>query len=432
MADLPDLSKPTYLVPAAGAKLRTLAGSFLSAIAMAYAARCLWLGLSLLQPMPLDDQWAFVLDYFRYVDGKYGWLDLFAQHNEHRLVTTRMVLFADAILLRMGGLFSLAVTYATLAATAVLGASLATRAGFERFVGFALALGVLWSASEWCDLALPFNVQFAFVHLCALVCLFATWRAGVRNRLRWTLLACGADALAVFSLGSGLMLIGPVLLLALWLRAWRPAFVIVAFHAALVAVYFAGYERPLGTPPYVLDPVNALKAAATFIGLTFSRHEAWIGAAGLLLATIMVVDISWRAARRRPVSPSCCVLAALTSFVVLEAIVVGAARPIDTVGARYAISPAVFWAALTGALWHLSEGYRARPLVPAMATVAVIAMNAPQFAAAWRELSAFRARAAADARVGTFDPIVLQRLYPGGTQQAVRRLQELRLGPFAP
>jgi hypothetical protein len=433
MADLPDLSNPTYLVPAAGANLRTLAGAFLSTIAIVYAAHCLWLGLSLAQSMPLSDQWAAVVDYSRYIGGEYRLFDLFAQHNEHRIVTTRLVLFADAILFRMRGLLPLAAMYASLAAVAAIAAYVATRAGFERFVGFALALGLLWSTSEWGDLSLPFNVQYAFVHLGAFVCLFATWRAGVSNPLRWTLLACGAAAFAVFSLGSGLLLSAPVLLLALWLRTWRAAFAVVAFHAALVAVYFIGYQRPLGTPAYAFDPVSALYSVATFLGLTFGWHEAWIGAAGLLLAAIMIVHISWRSASRHPVPPSCCVLAALAAFVVLEAIVVGATRPIDTVVPRYAISTAVFWAALMGALWRLTEGYRSRPLLPALATIAVVAMNAPQFAASWREQSAFLARAAAEARVGTFDPRVMYRLGPvGDTGQAVRRLQDLRLGPFAP
>jgi hypothetical protein len=433
MAAPSGIPNPTWLVPATGANFRTFAGAGLAAIAIVYAVRCLWLGLSLAQSMPFTDQWAFVFDYFRYRDGTYRWLDLFAQHNEHRIATTRMVLFADAILFRMRGLFPIAGTYASLAAIAALGAALATRAGFERFVGFALALGLLWSTSEWFDLDVSFNIQYAFVHLCAFICLFATWRAGATNPLRWMLLLCGADALAVFSLGSGLLLIGPVVLLALWLRTWRVAFAAAVFHAALTAVYFIGYQRPLGTPAYTFDPVSALHVAAAFVGVTFSWHETWLGAGGLLLAAIMMVHISWRVARRRPVSPSCCVLAALAAFVILEAIVVGATRPIDTVGARYAISTAVFWAALTGTLWQLNEGYRSRPLVPVMATVAVVAMNAPPFAASWREESAFLARATAEARVGTFDPKVMQRLGPVGvTEQAVRRLQDLRLGPFTP
>jgi hypothetical protein len=429
-------SKRTYLVAAsspgaAGAHLRMFAGAALAAIALTYAARCLWLGLSLAQPMPLGDQWAFVLDYFRYLDGTYRFADLFAQHNEHRLVTTRLVLFADAIFFAMRGLFPVIVTYACLAATAAIGARLAARpAPSERFVCLALALGLLWSTSEWQDFAWQFEVQFALVHLFALVCLVATWRAS--ERPRWIIVALLADALAVFSLGSGVVLIAPVLLLASWLRTWRTALVLAAVHAVLVVCYFIGYQRPAGTPPYPFDAMNFLYLAAQFIGLPFGRYEEAFGALGLILAAAVTAHVSWRAFARQA-CPACCVLAALALFVVLEGLIVAMARPWYDLGPRYAAMPVIFWGAIFGVIWRLTEGYRTRPLVPVMAVGAVIMMNAPPFAASWREQSAFLARAAAQTRAGTFDPHVMRRLCPlDFTEQAVRRLQALRLGPFAP
>ena len=70
-----------------------LAAGILAAFSLAYAGRCLWLGLSLANAMPLGDQWGFVHEYFKYLGGHYFWADLFSQHNEHRLATTRIVLF---------------------------------------------------------------------------------------------------------------------------------------------------------------------------------------------------------------------------------------------------------------------------------------------------------------------------------------------------
>jgi hypothetical protein len=103
---------------------RVLLAGLLAAISLAYAGRCLWLGLSLAQPMPVTDQWAFVHQYLNYLGGHFSWADLFAQHNEHRIATTRVVLFVDAILFGMRGLFPVVVTYASLAAMAVIGAFL--------------------------------------------------------------------------------------------------------------------------------------------------------------------------------------------------------------------------------------------------------------------------------------------------------------------
>jgi hypothetical protein len=184
-----------------------IAAGILSAISLAYAGHCLWLGLSLANPMPLGDQWGFVYEYFDYLDGHYSWVDLFSQHNEHRLATTRIVLFADAILFGMRGLFLVVVNYASLAAIAAIGACVVgSRSNVERFTCFAVALGLLWSSAQWLNFIWQFQIQFAFVHLFALTCLVALGAPTDQNsfsgsRSRWprTRFACFRSA-AAFSL----------------------------------------------------------------------------------------------------------------------------------------------------------------------------------------------------------------------------------------
>ena len=78
------------------AHLRLALAVVLSATGFGYAVHSLWLGLSLAHALPYGDQWDFVRDYFDYLDGRYEWGSLLAQHNEHRIATTRVVLFADA------------------------------------------------------------------------------------------------------------------------------------------------------------------------------------------------------------------------------------------------------------------------------------------------------------------------------------------------
>jgi len=222
-----------------GRSWRVLSAGVLSAISLAYAGHCLWLGLSLANPMPYSDQWAFVDDYIGYLDGHYSWVDLFAQHNEHRIATTRIVLFADAILFGMRGLLPAAVVYASLAAMAAVGAFLvSSRSNLERFTCFATALGLVWSSTQWQDLSWQFQIPFPFVHLFALMYFVAIWRASQSKFFLWITIALAADALGVFSLGSGLVVIVPALLLALFLRAWRTAVLLTVFHSALVVLYF--------------------------------------------------------------------------------------------------------------------------------------------------------------------------------------------------
>ena len=411
-----------------------LAAGIISAFSLAFAGHCLWLGLSLANPMPLGDQWGFVHEYFNYLDGQYSWGDLFSQHNEHRLATTRIVLFADAILFGMGGLFPVVVTYANLAAMAAIGAfAVSSRWSVERFTCFSVALGLLWSSVQWLNFLWQFQIQFAFVHLFALICLVTLWRASESRFFLWIAVALAADALCVFSLGSGIFIVVPALILTVFLRTWRAAVLLVAFHSALVVLYFAGYHRPAASLPYSFEPIKSLGIVAEFIGLALGKHEAIFGTLGLVLFAAVAAHISYLAIMRRPVHPACYVMALLASFIVIEAFVVGYARSGYDVGARYATASVVFWAALFGALWRLTEHLRARALVPVMASGAIVAMNAPQFEATWREHAAFLSRVTAEVRRGEFNPVSMQRLCPGECAvEPIRQLQRLEIGPFLP
>src|SRR5262249_54891995 len=162
------------------------------------------------------------------------------------------------ILFGMRGLFPVAVTYAILAAMAATGAYVvASRSNLERFACFAVALGVLWSSAQSLNFLWQVQIQFPFVHLFALTRFVAGCCASRSNFFLWIAVALAADALCVFSLGSGLFVIVPALLLALFLRTWRAAVPLAAFPSALVALYFTGYSWPASSLPYSFDPTKS-------------------------------------------------------------------------------------------------------------------------------------------------------------------------------
>jgi hypothetical protein len=402
-------------------------------IGIGYAVHSLWLGLTLAHSMPFGDQLVFVRDYFKYLDGTYAWSDLLSQHNEHRIVTTRIVLFADATLFRMRGLLPVGVTFASLGTIALLVGRLIAPRGLDRLTASGLALGLLWSTSQWINLAWPFNVQFTLVHLCAFVCLLALWRATESGSRAWIPLAVTADGMAVASLGSGLLLIVPALLLGLWLRAWRPAAILAAFHALFTGLYFTGYHWPVQSSFYLLDAGVIFRTAVEFIGAAAGKHEFFVGLGGIVLLAVLVAHISWLVIARKPVDEACCFFAAMAVFPAVEALVVGYTRGSWGIGPRYATASVFFWVALLAALWRMTPKSRMKLVVPAMALGMVIVMNAPGFEASWREQISFLSRVVKDARSDTFDPVAMERLYEHPwTAQVVARLRDLELGPFAP
>ena len=413
---------------------RVVAAGTLSVICLVYAGHCLWLGLSLADPMPLNDQWAFVIDYFKYLDGHYSWGDLFSLHNEHRIATTRIVLFADAIMFGMRGLFPVVLTYAIMAAMAVIGAFvISSRSLPERFTCFAAALGLLWSPAQWVTFLYPFNLQFVFVHLFALTCFVAVWCASRSRFYLWVAVALAADALCLLSLGSGIFVVVPAVLLALFLRTWRAAVLLAVVHSVLVVFYFTGYHLPAGLRAYAFDPMRSLTIVAEFIGLALGKHEAIFGALGLTLFAAVAVHISYLSAVRRPAHPACYIMASLACFVVIEATAAGYARSAYGVDPRYATASIVFWAALLGALWRLTEHLRIRLLVPVLTGGAIVAMNAPHFEASWRLVADFRSGLTAEVRRGEFNPASLQLICESDCAgQLLRRLQRLAIGPFLP
>ena len=405
----------------------------LSLIGFGYAGHSLWLGLTLAHPMPFGDQLVFVRDYFKYLDGAYSWSDLFSQHNEHRLVTTRIVLFADAILFRMRGLLPIGVIYASLGTIALLGARLIAQPGLDRLAASGLALGLLWSTSQWINLLWQFNVQFPLVHLCAFVCLIALWWASESGSRAWIALAVTADGMAVASLGSGLLVIVPALLLGLWLRAWWPVAVLAAFHALFTGLYFTGYHWPVQSSFYLLDAGTIFRTAIEFVGTAAGKHEFFVGLGGIVLLAVLAVHISWLVIARKPVDEACCVFVAIPVFSAVEAVVVGYTRASWGTQPRYATASVLFWAALLAALWRMTRKSRMRLVVPAMTVGMVIVMNRPAFEASWREQVSFLSRVTQDARHNTFDPVAMERLYEHPwTPQVVARLRDLELGPFAP
>jgi len=402
-------------------------------IGAGYAVHSVWLGVALAHPMPFGDQLVFVRDYFKYLDGTYAWSDLLSQHNEHRIVTTRIVLFADAMLFRMRGLLPIGVTYASLGAIALLGARLVARPGLDRLAASGLALGLLWSTSQWLNFIWQFEIQFTLAHLFVLVCLVALWRASRSGSRAWLVLAIVADGLAVASLGSGVLLFAPILLLGLWLRAGRVTAILAAFHVVFVGLYFTGYHWPVQSSSYVFDPGTIFRTAVEFVGTAAGKHEFFVGLGGIVLLAVLVVHTSWLVIARKPVDEACCVFVAMAVFSAVEALVVGYTRGSWGIGPRYATPSVLFWAALLAAQWRMTQQSKLRLVVLAMTVGMLIVMNAPAFEASWREQNEFLSRVTQDARRDTFDPMMIQRLYEHPwTAQVLARLRALELGPFAP
>jgi hypothetical protein len=412
--------------------LQTLAAVAAISVSLWYAARSLALAIELREPIPYFDQWIFIRhDYFRWLDGTYRWLDLFAIHNEHRIMTTRLVLFADIAAFDMKGVLPLVVAYAALAASAAIIAALCSEGRKTAAYAFPFNLGLAWATFQWANFGIAFQVQIPLVHVFALAALAAFALSLQTSSWRWLALAAAADFLAVFSLGSGPFLIAPLTLVAVWLRRLdRRYYGLAAFHVALTVAYFSAAMPPMS---YGFAPLKAAELFLRVLGLPVAAHPIFAGAVSILWFTVIAGVLSHHAAKRAQVDRAAATLAALAAFAIIEAAVVAYTRVPFGAAPRYATVALFFWAGTLGATWRL-VGSRLRVPVLAAAVLLTVIANSSVYESYWRSWLARMEEAKRDIVNGDLSPQSLEHIYPAPPTwlpDAIRRTQALHLGPFA-
>ncbi len=436
--------------PRAHAASRLLGPALCTVIGLGLALRSLWLGIALSRPMPASDQWEFVRDLMRFVEGHYGVLDLFAPHNEHRIFTARLSFFADYFFFHLGNLSVELTSYLTFALLAGVLAGVATagRGIRSRVVAFALVLAALWSVAGWLNLGWAFQVAWSYVHLFPTLAI-ALFAAAARRtgRESWILLAlsCACDALGAYSLTSGLCTVAPVTAVAIWLRC-RPSRLgaFLLFHAVLVYAFMGDYSIPPNS--MMLNPVRIVQYVAPYLGTAFpgsKRLAITAGAAGLLLSLPAIGAATWwYGVRGRRPETCVVVLLGVVVFVLAEGIAtaVGRAGLENPTGLalRYGTPSLVFWAALALAAWRWFDGAARRLGRPAalvcLALAGVVASNTlGNSAQVWAYNMEGLDSATFDVINGVEEPDAIAPLYPWPEQlpPLLAFLRARQLGPFA-
>lgn len=378
-----------------------------------FAIKSLALAVHLERSLPYFDQWVWIVnDYFPYIDGKYSWTDLFALHGEHRIATTRVVLFADAILFNMQGWLPLITQYGLLALIGTVLARLAIENGRDRFAFSVLGVALMWSICQFDNLSWALQVCFPFVHLFAVLTTVTFARSLDGNhQWRWLSAACLCDFLAVNSLASGLLTLAPIIVVAALTRKLdRRLLIIGAFHVALTAWYFSSRKKFIGTHSGV--PTDAIDRIAHFLGMSFGASqgtEIVAGYVGLAVFAIAAGVAVYRAFNRQ-IDTGSAVLFSIALFVVAEAVITAFGRAKLGIGPRYSTATLVFQCALLG--FFLRESRRLIAVVLA-ATCILIAANSAEWEAAWRNKIAAIDSAANEFSRGEYNEGAVSFVWPG-------------------
>jgi hypothetical protein len=431
-----------------------------AAVGMGSAARSAFYGALLARPVPYWDQWEFVRTLPKVLEGTYGLADLFSLANEHRIATTRLMFFADYYLFDFSSYFLIACIYLLLAVSALAVARLAlaedaTRAKLT--IAFCIAIGLLWSVSQWENLTWANQLQFPFVHFFALASYWALARALLAQSPRavagWTLVACATDFLAVFSLASGLLVLAPALLMAIWLRRFgAPLWIFCALHLSFFTYYFIAPDKPQIGSLGASDVLFMLQFISAYLGTVVREQGSTIvplvvGGAGLLFVTLACAVATWNAlVKRRSLELYSAVVLALAAFVLVEAVATAYGRGSNSylptaMVSRYSTASIYFFAALLALAWYASRRPSRLPILRAsrvavlVSAVALIAFSnfRPMNLIEWKARTAEIDRAGFALAGGVFDSSTRMTLYPypDAIEQSVKLLARRELANFS-
>jgi len=276
----------------------------------------LWLVHSYGNEVPYWDQWdaEAALLYQPLLRGELSWLQLFSPHNEHRILTTRLL---GLLLLQINGLWSPllemvvnALLHILALGTAVwLMSKAANKQSFAALLLFTLLLfGIPFG---WENTLAGFQAQFYFVLLFSVLSIW--WLVTAQAWSRWWWLGVASAVTAYFSLASGVFalaaaslillvrfvlvsrdkreLAGAVLLLALFLAGVSTT-PVLAQHAQLKAVDATHFFKALSVVlswPFQISP-EAITAASDWSSL-----EDWLLVmVRNLPAAVLVCCVIWK------------------------------------------------------------------------------------------------------------------------------------------
>ncbi|MEZ5966579.1 MAG: hypothetical protein R3F56_22270 [Planctomycetota bacterium] len=324
------------------------------------------------QSMPYLDQWQSVHEARAVDQGTWRLVDLFRQHNEHRIAVPRLLFFLDTLVADQRGWFLVATTGAIQLAHASVLLWLLWRAGVRRPAMLVLAvgslLGLLGAAVQMQNLVEPFQVQFPLVYLAATVAFAAGALAPHARRSRLVLAtAIAAAAVGSFSMANGLGIWIVLFLLAARSGMSRRGLAVVVTAGLLVIGFYLhgfGWLHPYFTPTHghaEVAPVRRPDRMALFFLALLggpSRLPDGLGRP-LLCAAAGVLGLAAFAAASRQAWPRARsgahaarqAMVAVGVFVLLSASLTAYGRAgsdlVEAIGPRYETPSVVFWASST-------------------------------------------------------------------------------------
>jgi hypothetical protein len=310
--------------------------------------------------VPFGDQWEPVDQYDALLAGRLSFMDIFSQHNEHRIAIPRLFFLVDFLFFHGNNAFNIASTFVVQLFSVWILLRLHAAASRPRTAGFTIVAAttviLLLCLSQYENFIWGFQVQFVGVYAAAAASFWLFAIAAARAREGRPCLAPLSAAMlllfvATFSMSNG-VLAGLVLVaIGLLLRAPRALILAVGAETlALAALYAIHYVPVAGHTPmgYALQhPIEYLEYIAAYLGnpLAFLTHPGAIllGAWGMVATVAVFWQVVYRGTHAAPAA-----LFGILLFVGVTAAATAVGRMsfgIDQAfSSRYVTPASIFWA----------------------------------------------------------------------------------------
>lgn len=278
--------------PGSGARLRSPRALrlALSVIGALFVLRSLWFVVQNITGAPFYDTWFWIDDLARWQHGGFTLRALFAPWNEHRIATTRLLLWADARWFHMRGVLPVATSIVAYAATGLIWARVCRPLALPALFWVAFFL----ATNQRMNLLAPFQVQFALATL-FVVATFALLVVATERSSRSAVAYAGAagltTCLGLASMASTVLATPVALLLLLSRRGRRVVWLGWGMPTAVgLFLYLQRFPTGLGYGQELLNHTGVrLTFAATLIASGFFSEPAPSLALPAMLGVFLVL-----------------------------------------------------------------------------------------------------------------------------------------------
>lgn len=258
-------------------RLSTIGLSVLSLWALGMVALAALGGYQLYSPVPLDDAWDGIVHFLQqpHLDNMSAW---WSQHNEHRVVLSRLLFWLDDRYFSGASIFLLVVNYLCAAAAAYLFWRIVRRlSGTARADKAQVVMGLFIVAwlFQWMQVenfSRAFQSQFFLAQLLPLGALYLSFLAADLPKRRCLFgQSCLLGVLACGTMANGVLTLPLMTLYAVWLRQskWR-VLTLASLALVLCLLYFRHYTKPTGHGSLVQavlhDPLGVMHYLLMYLG----------------------------------------------------------------------------------------------------------------------------------------------------------------------